>query len=69
MLLDMTMPVMGGREALRLIREIRPGVPIVVSSGYGEESARDELGLDTAAGFIQKPYSPAQLVRSMRDVL
>jgi CheY-like chemotaxis protein len=68
-LLDMTMPVMGGEEALRLIREIQPGVPIIVSSGYSETFAREELGCDTVAGFLQKPYSPAKLVESVEKTL
>ena len=67
-LLDMTMPVMGGHEALRLIREIRPGVPIILSSGYSEVFAREELG-DTIVGFIQKPYVAAKLVESIQEAM
>jgi CheY-like chemotaxis protein len=68
-LLDMTMPVMGGQKALQLMREIRPDVPIVVSSGYAEASARKEIGQDTLAGFIQKPYTAARLVACIRKSL
>ena len=68
-LLDMTMPVMGGEEAFRLIREIQPGVPIIVSSGYSETSAREELGCDEVAGFIRKPYVAAQLVESIQEAM
>ncbi|HMC62107.1 MAG TPA: ATP-binding protein, partial [Candidatus Solibacter sp.] len=68
-LLDMTMPVMGGREAFRLIRDIQPGVPVIMSSGYSETFAREELGGDVVAGFIQKPYSAARLVESIQAAL
>jgi PAS domain S-box-containing protein len=68
-LMDMSMPVMGGQEASRLIREIRPEVPIIMSSGYGEETARGELGPDTVAGFIQKPYNSAKLVKTIQEAL
>ena len=68
-LLDMTMPVMGGHEAFELIREIQPGVPIVMSSGYSELGMRDELGCDVQAGFIQKPYTAAKLVECMQEAL
>ncbi len=68
-LLDMTMPVMGGHEAFRLIREIQPGVPIVMSSGYSEVAAREALGGDAVAGFIQKPYTAARLVASIQEAL
>jgi PAS domain S-box-containing protein len=68
-LLDMTMPVMGGDEAFRLIREMQPRVPIVMSSGYSEMAAREELGRDAVAGFIQKPYTAARLVASIQEAL
>jgi DNA-binding NtrC family response regulator len=68
-LLDMTMPVMGGADAFRLIREIQPGVPIIVSTGYSETFAREELGFDVVAEFLQKPYNAARLVESIREAL
>jgi PAS domain S-box-containing protein len=68
-LLDMTMPIMGGHEAFGLLREIRPGVPIVISSGYGEALSREELGVGAEAGFIQKPYTAAKLVASIQAAL
>jgi CheY-like chemotaxis protein len=68
-LLDMTMPVMGGNEAFGLIRELQPGVPIIVSSGYAEVSAREELGSGKIAGFIQKPYTLTKLVQCIQAAM
>jgi PAS domain S-box-containing protein len=68
-LLDMTMPVMGGHQALQLIREIQPDVAIILSSGYAEAFARKEIGYDTVAGFVQKPYTAARLIASIRQSL
>jgi len=68
-LLDMTMPVMGGKEAFRLIREIRPSVPVIVLTGYTEDVAREDLGASAVAGFIQKPYSAEKLVAEIRASL
>jgi PAS domain S-box-containing protein len=68
-LLDITMPVMGGSEAFRLIREIRPDVPVILMSGFNEDSAREDLGTSASAGFIQKPYSVASLVATVRASL
>jgi PAS domain S-box-containing protein len=65
-LLDLTMPVMGGSEAFRLIREIRPNVPVILMTGFNEESVRENLGASARAGFIQKPYSVDSLVASVR---
>jgi PAS domain S-box-containing protein len=68
-LLDMTMPVMGGKEAFLLIREIRPGVPVIVLTGYSEDVTREDLGAGTSAGFIQKPFSAEKLVAEIRASL
>jgi CheY-like chemotaxis protein len=38
-LLDLTMPGLGGVETMREIRKIRPDVPVVLSSGYSEGDA------------------------------
>jgi CheY-like chemotaxis protein len=59
-LLDLTMPRMSGEEVLVGLRSIRPGVPVVVITGYGEESVREDALADTA-GFLQKPFSPDAL--------
>lgn len=68
-LLDMTMPVMGGQTALGLIRAIRPEVPIVLSSGYSETFAREELASEVTAGFLQKPYTAAQLLKGIQQAI
>ena len=68
-LLDMTMPVMGGKEALHLIREIRPDVPIILSSGYTEDIAREGLDANIIAGFLMKPYSHAKLIAQIQASL
>jgi PAS domain S-box-containing protein len=68
-LLDLTMPIMGGHEAFGAIRQIRPGVPIVISSGYSEESAREAIGRGQVAGFIQKPYTAGKLVEIIGQAL
>jgi len=68
-LLDMTMPGLNGREALRAIHEIRRDVPILLCSGYGEQDATRDLGCGSLAGFIQKPYQLEQLLAAIRGVL
>jgi two-component system cell cycle sensor histidine kinase/response regulator CckA len=65
-LLDMTMPVMSGEEAFRLIRAIRAEVPIVVSTGYSEVATRESFGVGTVVGFVQKPYTAARLCERIR---
>jgi CheY-like chemotaxis protein len=66
--LDLTMPVMDGREVLEALRRIDPAVRVVLSSGFTEHdlSARGDVR-DTL--FLQKPYRPAQLVERVRELL
>jgi CheY-like chemotaxis protein len=68
-ILDMTMAVMGGEEALDRMKAIRPGVPVIISTGYGElEAARHFAGKDMA-GLLEKPYTVNQLMESIAVVL
>ena len=68
-LLDLTMPGLSGAEALRQMQERDPDVPIVLTSGYPEDKAREALEGNTPAGFIQKPWEAEKLVQQMLDVL
>src|SRR5258706_2095088 len=68
-LLDMTMPVMSGEETLLRLKGIRPGVAIVLSSGYNEAEATRRFTDKGLAGFIQKPYAAAGLAETMKTAL
>ncbi len=67
-LLDMTMPGMGGEETLAQLRAVRAGVPVILTSGYDPEETAARVG-QRCEGFIQKPYTPDQLVALIRRVL
>ncbi len=68
-LLDMTMPVMSGEEALGRLKSIRADIPVVLSSGYEEADATRRFTGKGLAGFIQKPYAAAGLVEKMKSAL
>jgi len=68
-LLDMTMPVMGGEEALKLLLAIRPDAPVIGSSGYSETVAKERFGGRGLAAFLQKPYSARALAECVKQVL
>lgn len=68
-LLDLTMPVMGGEEALSGIQRVRPEMPVVLSSGFSEEEARRRFGGRSLAGFLQKPYTATALARKIKQAL
>lgn len=68
-LLDMTMPVMSGEEALMRLKSVRQGVLVVLSSGYDEAEATRRFPGKGLAGFVQKPYTAAGLAEKMKIVL
>jgi CheY-like chemotaxis protein len=64
-LLDLTMPRMGGSEVAAELRVIRPEVPVVIITGHGEDvmAAEAQVGI---AEFLQKPFGPDQLRAVLR---
>jgi CheY-like chemotaxis protein len=67
-LLDVSMPRLGGSETLRQIRERRPDLPVVLMSGYTEQEVASKLLDDSpgAVGFLQKPFLPEDLASVLR---
>jgi len=68
-LLDLTMPRLGGEDAYRELRRIRPDVCVVLSSGYNEQEVSQRFAGKKLAGFIQKPYRAAVLLETIRRAL
>jgi CheY-like chemotaxis protein len=66
--LDLTMPVMSGEDALPRLRSLRPDVRILASSGYSQSEAVRRFG-DAIDGFIQKPYSVQSLLTALQETL
>ena len=65
-ILDVTMPVMSGRDAFRQLVELDPGVKVLFSTGFTSE---DLIELDGAVGLLTKPYRPQNLLAAVRSAL
>lgn len=65
---DIQMPVMGGRELLRLIRESNLGVPVVLVSGQVNVSEED-AALAGAVGIIYKPFRLGDVAGALRRIV
>jgi len=66
---DQTMPHMTGDRLARSILEIRPGMPIIVCTGFSEnldESSAKALGIQ---GFVMKPAGALEMAEAIRAVL
>ncbi|HUB34051.1 MAG TPA: response regulator [Bryobacteraceae bacterium] len=68
-LLDLRMPGMDGPETLAKMREIRPDLEVVISSGYGETETRAFFEGKQISGFIQKPYTASGIAAVVEAAL
>jgi len=60
-LLDLMMPEMGGEETFRELRNLKSDVRVIMSSGYNEQDVTQRFVGRGLTGFIQKPYTLANL--------
>lgn len=67
--LDIIMPQMGGRETYQRLREVNPGIKVLLSSGYSENGQAQDILAAGARGFLQKPYDLYAVLRKVREVL
>ena len=68
-LLDLTMPVMSGKEALEILRQKCPGLKVILMSGYGETEALRLFPGNQVSSFIQKPFTGATLGERLKATL
>ncbi len=68
-ILDMAMPVMGGRDAFIRLREHNPAVKVVLATGYSRDTDLADVMKLGINGFIEKPYRVEELATVIRRVL
>jgi two-component system cell cycle sensor histidine kinase/response regulator CckA len=66
---DVVMPGVGGPELVRRLRDVRPDLPTLFISGYTEEGVRTQGVLHPDAAYLEKPFSPEDLIRKVREML
>ena len=67
-ILDLTMPHMDGEQCFRRLRQLKPDVKVIMSSGYNEQEVTQRFVGKGLAGFIQKPYRLSTLQEVIRTV-
>lgn len=68
-LLDLTMPLMDGEETFNRLREIDAKAVVVLDTGFIEKHRLDQMMADGLAGFVRRPYQPAQVIAQIKSVL
>ena len=68
-LLDVIMPKLNGRAVHVRIKALEPDTPVLFSSGYSSKLIDADFFLAERVELIQKPYSPDDLLRKVRELL
>ena len=68
-LLDVNMPVMGGKQTFDLLRQENPFARIILITGYGRDAIETSRFSSEINGFIQKPFQIELLATKLRQVL
>ena len=68
-ILDMIMPGMNGDEVLKVLREIRDDIKIIISSGFMNEDQREKLQEYRIEGFLDKPYNDKDVLNVVSGTL
>lgn len=69
LLTDVVMPGGNGRQLASLLSNRHADLKVLFMSGYSEHVLLEKTLAESSTSFLQKPFTPAQLLRKVRDVL
>jgi len=68
-ILDLSMPGMGGYKCLKKLQTINPEVKVLIASGYSADTTVNDCMKLGALGYIRKPYKLNQMFSYVRSIL
>ncbi len=68
-LCDVMLPAPTGFDLLRALHERRPGLPVVMMTGYATADIAVQAARAGAAGFLAKPFDEGELLGLVHEVL
>ncbi len=68
-MMNMNMPLMGGRETFRQLKNINPHLPILIVTGHGRAVVDESEWSSEISGYLQKPFQLEELATKVRHVL
>ena len=66
MFTDVVMPGMSGLDLAGRLAELRPGLPVILTTGYSDEITRSGTG---GRPVILKPYKPETVASAIRQAM
>lgn len=68
-LTDLTMTGISGADLTRKLKQIRPELPVILTSGFVDRAGAEEFAALGIAAFVPKPYARVDLLRAISGVL
>jgi len=65
----MTMPHMTGDVLTRKLQEVRPGIPVIICTGYSEKVTQEMIERLKIRALIMKPIIRDELLLAVRQVI
>ena len=69
LLIDVKMPGHNGMYLMEAVRERWPQIPTIIMSGYDTAETVQEAARKGASTFIAKPFTPDELIETVRQVM
>jgi two-component system cell cycle sensor histidine kinase/response regulator CckA len=67
--LDLTMPQLDGEACFHILRQMKPEVKVLLTSGFNEQDAVNRFSGKGLSGFLQKPFTSEELITKVRGIL
>ena len=65
---DLKMPGMDGLELIRSAKELKPGLPAILITAYGDDSVQRDIRRLDGCGYIEKPFGPDRLMEMITEI-
>ena len=69
LLTDIVMPHVSGPEVYQRVKVLVPGIAVLYMSGYTGDKVFARGISEEGVAFLQKPFTPVELARKVREVL
>jgi CheY-like chemotaxis protein len=66
---DIIIPGRNGRELVKVLRELSPGLKVLYISGYSENAVARQAALDGNSHYVAKPFSLGSLLKAIETAL
>lgn len=68
-LTDVVLPDINGTQIISYVRNKKPGIPVIMSSGYTDQKSQWDIIRDKGYHFMEKPYSLNVLLKTIYDII